>query len=128
MKFSVPLEVQVSKAKKFILNLNVYRNAHHMTLSKSKSLYSEIVKGILGETDSKFTKVKIIYTLYPKDRRRKDLSNVCSIVDKYVCDALVEKGILPDDDYTVVTNVEFKFGAVDKENPRVDIEILQIEE
>lgn len=64
--------------------------------------------------------VKISYVLYPPTHRELDISNVLCIVDKYLCDALVEAGLLEDDNFNHLPQVEFRFGAVDKENPRAE--------
>lgn len=129
LTFNLPLEVQVSAKKKFILNLNNYRNTHFHVLNKSKVVYTEQVKSILASISTlKYDKIALSYTLYPKDRRRKDVSNICSIVDKYFSDALVEMGVIPDDDYEHVIGVQYLFGSIDKDNPRVEVEIIPIEE
>jgi len=52
-----------------------------------------------------------------------DISNVLSIHDKFFCDALVELGKLPDDNYKYIPEVKYVFREVDKLNPRVDIYI-----
>jgi len=41
MQIKLPLDVYYSKKKKFILNLNNYRNAHYRVLSTAKKIYSE---------------------------------------------------------------------------------------
>lgn len=71
-------------------------------------------------------KVQITYTLYPKTKRLTDVSNVCSVVDKFFCDALVKMGKLEDDNYLFLPKVIYQFGEVDKDNPRVDIEIQEL--
>ena len=38
---TLPLEVYYSEKKKFILNLNNYRNAHYRVLSIAKKVYTE---------------------------------------------------------------------------------------
>lgn len=56
-----------------------------------------------------------------------DVSNVCSVVDKFFCDALVEEGRIPDDNYDHIPEIKYIFGEVDKTNPRVDVEIEHYE-
>ena len=41
-------------------------------------------------------------------------------------DLLVDAGVLPDDNWFVVDTALLKFGGVDKENPRVEVEIKTI--
>lgn len=133
MKFNVPLEVSFQTGKsakckwyKFILNLNNYRNAHHRTLAPAKTAYKDLIWNNIPDVVM-LRPVEVIYTLYAKTRRRTDISNPCSIIDKFVCDALVEKGVIPDDDYNVVKKVTYLWGGVDKDNPRCEIELKEIE-
>ena len=126
MQISVPLEVPVSN-KKFILNLNNYRNTHYQVLNKAKQNYSLVIKSILREVKAeKFTRVKITYTLHPKTRRLTDLDNVISIVQKFFQDALVKEGFLEDDNYKYIAENIQRIGSIDKENPRVDINIEEV--
>ena len=71
-------------------------------------------------------KIKITYTLFPGSHRKLDLSNVCSIVDKFFCDALTEAKRLPDDNYNFIPEVVYKFGEIDVNNSRVEINIEEI--
>ena len=68
-----------------------------------------------------FNKVSIIYTVFFGSLRKTDISNVCCVIDKYFCDALVELGKLPDDSYIYIKEVIYRYGGVDKDNPRVEI-------
>lgn len=117
-----PLSVQFSKKKKFILNLNNYRNLHHMASNKAKIQYKKDMDYQLSQLFH-FKKIKLVFTLFPGTKRKTDISNVLSIHDKFLCDAMVERGIITDDDYTVISEVVYRFGCVDKKNPRVEIEI-----
>tara|TARA_R100001443_G_scaffold30249_5_gene43844 strand:- start:9256 stop:9633 length:378 start_codon:yes stop_codon:yes gene_type:complete len=121
MKIILPLEVYYSKNKKFILNLNNYRNAHYRILSNSKKIYTDNLIPELKEL-SKFNEpVTLTYTYYAKTKRRIDISNPCSIIDKFTCDALVKAGVLKDDSFEQVNKVVYKFGGFDKENPRCEL-------
>jgi Holliday junction resolvase RusA-like endonuclease len=121
MKIVLPLEVYYSKNKKFILNLNNYRNAHYRILSNSKKIYTDNLIPELKEL-SRFTEpVTLTYTYYAKTKRRIDISNPCSIIDKFTCDALVKAGVLKDDSFEQVNKVVYKFGGFDKENPRCEL-------
>ena len=126
MVINSPLFVHVSKNKKFILNLNNYRNAHYQVLNKAKVNYKAIIAEQLSVLEP-LKKVKIHYKLFPKTRRRTDIGNVISIHKKFFEDALSESGLIPDDDYEhFVANSE-DFGGVDKINPRVEIYITDLD-
>jgi len=101
--FTVNDHVYVS-GKKYALNLNVYRNCHYHILNQMKVNFKHnIIAEHIDILTYKFDKVKITYTIIPNDKRLFDTKNVESIVDKFFCDALVECGIIPDDNYTVVS-------------------------
>ena len=123
MKIDLPLEVYYSKKKKFILNLNNYRNAHYRVLSISKRLYSENLVPRLKGFDRFTEPVSLTYTYYARSKRRLDISNPCSIIDKFTCDALVKAEILEDDSFKQIKEVVYKFGGVEKDNPRCELVI-----
>lgn len=120
-----PLSVPISSRKRWILNINNYRNAHHQTLSKAKRMYaamlSDQIRGLPW-----FKRAEVFFTLYPSGKRKTDLSNVCSIHDKFAMDAIVTGGKLDDDDMTIVVGSHYRPGAIDKNNPRVELEIVEV--
>ena len=118
-----PLSVALSGKKKFILNLNNYRNLHYMASNKAKIQYKKDIDSQLAQLYT-FGKISLVYILFPVTKRKTDISNVLSIHDKFFCDALVERKIIKDDDYNIISEVTYKFGCVDKNNPRVEIEII----
>lgn len=123
--FKSPLSIPVSKNKRFTLNLNVYRNAHFQTLNKAKKLYEAyMVPQIQEVIKSPVSSCKLIYILYPRTKRKCDISNICSIVDKFFCDSLVRSGMIEDDDYSFISTVEYRFGGIDKSEPRVEVHLI----
>ena len=125
MKIVAPLRVPQSKKKFFSLNLNIYRNAHHFTLNKAKVEYKAYLQKQLA-TLPIMERIELIFTLFPKTKRLCDISNVLSIHDKFFCDALVEAGKIPDDNYLHLRKVTYSMGEIDKENPRVEINVEEI--
>jgi len=117
-----PLRVPVTKTKYFALNLNGYRNEFYHSLNKAKVEYKKTISNQLLALP-KLSVIEISYTYYPKTKRRCDLDNVCSVTAKFFQDALVETGLLEDDDYLHIPKTTFLFGSVDKLNPRIDIRI-----
>ena len=107
--------------KKFILNLNNYRNAYFRILSIAKKNYTEELLPELQDLPEFTEPVTLTYTYYAKTKRRIDISNPCSIIDKFACDALVKAGVLKDDSFEQVNQVIYKFGGFDKENPRCEL-------
>lgn len=125
-KLIAPLRVHKSKNKLFSLNLNTYRNENRFALDTAKVNFKKIMEEQIRELP-KFTKVQITYVFYPGTKHLSDVGNTCSIVDKFFADALVELGKLPDDNYLYIPELVFRMGSIDRENPRVEIFIKEIE-
>ena len=118
MTITLPLEVYYSEKKKFILNLNNYRNAHYRILSIAKKVYTENLVERIKDFAKFNDPVSLEYIYYAKSNRRLDVSNPCSIIDKFTCDALVKAEIIEDDSFKQIKKVVYKFGGVEKDNPR----------
>lgn len=67
--------------------------------------------------------VEIELTFYNSDNRRHDLDNMTSSV----LDLLVDAGFIDDDCCKVVNKVTVIFGGVDRQAPRVKVEINSVE-
>ena len=122
MRLDLPLTVPIGK-KSFSLNFNIYRNTHYAVLAKAKSNYKLLIK---TPKNISFNRVRLEYTLFTKTKRRLDISNVCCVVDKFICDILVERGILKDDSYDIVIEVVYRYGGVDKDRPRCELLIVEV--
>lgn len=119
MKIDLPISVKVGK-QNCSLNLNYYRNAHFQILNKMKIAFADQIKDQLSNLPV-YKTINLQYILYPKTKRLCDVANICSIVDKFFCDALVSAKKLEDDNYTYLSKVSYEFGEVDKDNPRVTV-------
>lgn len=72
----------------------------------------------------KFEKpVTLVYTFYERDRRR-DKDNVASYARKVIQDALARSGVINGDGWKGVAGTVERF-EVDKNNPRIEIEITE---
>lgn len=123
---SLPLAVAVSKSSDFILNLNRYRNAHFRVLDKAKKEF-ELVVGPLLTGVPKLSIITLEYVHYHGKGIVPDTNNVLSVEDKFFQDTLVNKGILPDDSPEYIKQTLFRYGGIDKGNPRVDVIIRSAE-
>ena len=123
MKFISPLQLMVSLRKKFILNLNQYRNTHFRVLNYAKQLYKDWMKPQIIKSKKK-DKIIIVYKVYANSNRHYDVGNVCCVHEKFFEDAFVELGKLPDDNKDYIPLVIYMRGGVDKDNPRVEIEVI----
>lgn len=127
MKFISPLYVRTAKSekgKKYYLNLNQYRNWHYQTNNAIKTEYCKQMKSQMEGVKLK-TPVKLNFTLWRKDRRVGDRANVLSVIEKFFCDALVEYGCLEDDNDGYISEQSYRTGGIDKDFPRVEIEIIE---
>lgn len=70
--------------------------------------------------------VFMVYHWYEKDRRR-DKDNICAFGRKVIQDALVKARFLRNDGWKNIAGFEDRF-YVDKDKPRVVVEILEVEE
>lgn len=135
MKITLPLSVTIPRKTKedkvFSLNLNVYRNANFHILNDAKVAYKNIVVAAVIDSTGKINQMIgnppyiFIYTIYPPNNRKFDIGNVLPICQKFTDDALIELGIIPDDSYKFIKANLHKFGYVDKEDPRIELEIFE---
>ncbi len=113
------------KTKNIWLNLNNYRNwKFHLSNSLKIQFKEELdishLKPFIG-------KVRVTYTFYYPDSRLRDIDNSMAVISKFTLDSIVEGGILEDDNYKYVVEVRGRLGGVDKENPRCEVEIKEID-
>lgn len=71
-------------------------------------------------------KVKLHFVIHYENKRLFDIDNILSIVAKFSCDALVELGRLPDDNYKHIVQVTGTVGALDREHPHIELRIKEI--
>lgn len=128
--FSVPirLEVGVNKKKTHYLNLNGYRNWQFQLNNQLKKLFKITVANDIRALQPVNGVVRVTYTIYYPTKRAFDIDNIGSVITKFTHDALVEFGIFEDDNYHFVREIVFKYGGVDKEDPRCDVVIEEIED
>ena len=129
MIINLPLAVYLPRktkpAKKIYINLNEYRNWHYQVSNQAKDIYKKDLESQLKglKFDGKIT---LIFTLFRGDKRRVDRSNILSIHEKFFCDALTFYGCIKDDNDNFIEETRYRSGQVDRENPRVEVEILKI--
>ena len=146
LPFSVTIPRKTKEAKVWILNLNNYRNTHFHILNQAKVEWGKIVAKAVddiqivspwmerardkygyGYMSPPVPPYKFIYTVYPKDNRSFDLSNVLSVVEKFTNDALIDCGVIKNDNCKIIPQVDYRFGGVSKTNPRIELEVISID-
>lgn len=127
VSMSLPLFIDSgkrAKSKRRWLTLNNYRNWHYQVSNGLKIRFKREIKDKL---DFKIEgKVRIHYKYFAPDKRKRDLMNVISVIDKFFQDALVERGCIEADDLSIVVEVNSNYIGIDKENPRLDVTIMKI--
>ena len=126
--FSVPIsiEVGVRTIKRYYLNLNGYRNWHHHLSNQLKKAFKIAVADDIRQLTPLTKPCSITYVIYYRDRRGVDIDNIGSVISKFTNDALVELGVLEDDNCNFVKEIHYVFGGVDKDNPRCEVRIEEL--
>jgi hypothetical protein len=73
----------------------------------------------------RYDKAIFVYKVFEGSKRRYDLGNVCSVHQKFFEDAFVELNKIEDDNSTFIPIVLYLKGHIDKENPRVEIDVFE---
>lgn len=119
------LEAGIRKKKNYFLNLNSYNRWHFQEKNQLKKLFKiKIIKYIRELTPVE--SCEITFKIYYPTKRLFDLDNVGSVISKFTHDVLTETGIIPDDNYQVVNKLTFEFGGIDKDNPRAEVIIKEL--
>jgi hypothetical protein len=113
----------------WILNLNSYRNTHFQILNQAKIAWKSVVDNALRSVGYKCIydpPYRFTYTVFPATMRKFDVGNVCSIIDKFTADALQGCGFIADDNYKNIPEVVYRFGGIEKLNPRCELTIERL--
>lgn len=113
IKAPIYVELGVKKKKKYYLNLNLLRNQVGHLNNNIKREYKKVIEALIPQ-DVFFEKFELEYELFLPNKLKRDISNVCSIVDKNFCDAFIELGYGVDDNYEFVQKVTYKYGGYDE--------------
>ena len=116
MKLTLPLPPSLNAAYRSV----TIRGHGRVLLSKDGRAYKEDVKKLLMGLES-FGSARLVvaYTYYFKDKRKNDLANR----EKLLSDAL--EGMLFDND-NQIDRMTLIRGGIDKANPRVEIEVIEL--
>ena len=99
--------------------------SHYAKYSTEKKEYTEEVAWLAKQARlPKFEKVYLVITWFEPDRRR-DPDNIMA-GQKFILDGMVAAGTIPNDSQKHIKGIVHRF-RVDKRNPRVEVEIVDIE-
>lgn len=102
--------------RQFIVPSNDFAAWHAQQMYKLKEMKRKIYA---AGVSLPITRATMAINFFFKDRRRKDLTNGADSI----MDLLVDAGILKDDCWTLISDIELH-GALDKEKPRSEIIIV----
>jgi Holliday junction resolvase RusA-like endonuclease len=127
---SMPLAVYLPRKtkadKKYMINLNGYRNWSFIESNQVKKAYAQIAKPKIEGLQFGLP-IKLTFTLWKRDKRLIDRANPLCIHEKFWCDALTQFGAITDDNDKYIHSTRYYTGGIDRENPRVDIMMQEIE-
>lgn len=111
-------------------NLNDYISAERTNRFKAAKMKHDAEEGvgwfIRSQSLPRFDKPCFIeYRWFEKNKRR-DLDNISSFGRKVIQDALVRNGVLANDGWANIVGFSDSF-AVDKERPRIEVTIMEVE-
>lgn len=130
INFIIPTRIILNKKKKrsFPINNNSFANQHHRVKHNAKMVFYDYIAslGLKDDPTKEFplqSRVQPHYTYYAERGGLFDESNIGAALDKFTCDALVNIGVLHDDNYKYVKHYTFEFGGVKTDQiwPRNDI-------
>lgn len=119
LKFELPCYIKSGK-KNISLSLNWYRNAHYMQSNNMKKKFKSIIAPQFSNINPVNGQISIKFIYYAARNNSPDLDNFTSVVKKFFQDALVELGIIPEDNVNYIISTSEFYGGIDKENPRVE--------
>ena len=104
--------------------MNSYRNWHFQDSSYIKRTFKSEISSKLNFVIK--GKLKIDYFYFAPDKRKRDLMNVISVIDKFFQDALVESGCIEGDDLSIVVEVNSCYMGIDEQDPRLDVLLTKV--
>jgi hypothetical protein len=85
-----------------------------------KKKFKVIIAPQLENIDPIEGQISIKFVYYAARNNHPDLDNFTSVVKKFFQDAIVELGIIPEDNVDYIISTSEFYGGIDKENPRVE--------
>ena len=113
-------------------NLNDYIAAERVNRHKGAKMKSDSGNIVAVAIRQRMRGVRIekpVFMEYTwiEPSRRRDKDNISSFGRKVIQDALVSTGVLKDDGWKYVVGFSDRF-EVDKENPRIEVRIMEVED
>ena len=124
--FTLPVYIKSGK-KNIPINLNWYRNAHYILSNKVKAKFKDVIAPQFTGLPVIQSKIHIKFVYYAARDNSPDLDNFTSVSKKFFQDAMVELGLIEDDNINYIVSTSEYYGGIDRKNPRVEAYITLIE-
>lgn len=129
----IPLKVpgakKTSKAKYCTVNalIRVHYRTFHSVRVRMYKLIRKLIQAnpVQSLPDNKYTAV---FVYYAPDKRRRDLSNMCAFIDKFLMDSLVHEEVIPEDDVSIIIGTHYIFGGVTPNNNTISFYLFKEED
>jgi len=115
---------KTKKDKTWLVGDNAYRNWHYFLKNKVKQHYHDLVQNQAGG-DKVTGQYTLLIDIYIKNVNS-DGSNIASRIEKFSLDALQECGVVINDNSKYHVGTTWRFKGIDKENPRAEIQIVEV--
>ena len=131
-KFSLPVyytqKFKTKKDKTFLVSMNWYRNAHYYIKNEVKIDFEKTITNMFNVffPDAKISGAYGIKGTYYYKNSGSDLGNVTFILSKFINDALQVQNVVINDNVKYCKEECYKVGELDKENPRLEVELYEI--
>jgi len=119
------IERKTKKNSTHLIGANWLRNVHYHVKNQVKQYLAGLIHDQITEKFYIKNKYKVTYTYYYKNKRS-DLMNVISATSKALLDSLQECECIDDDSVEYCIEEVSKVGGLDKNNPRVEIILEEI--
>lgn len=124
MKITIPVVPRSKKNSQQII-INPRTKRPMIIQSKLYANYERECGKFLKEYKSSIDyNINLKIEFYVPDKRRRDIANYIEAIQ----DILVKYEVLRDDNYNIIYSLDGTRMHIDKENPRVEIEITKLEE
>lgn len=126
-EFTLPLHVMLKrktkKDKKFSINLNEFRSAHHRIYTEAKEEYCRLMTEQLTSVDPIDCRIHCHYDYYAALDNGPDLDNFAGAAKKFFQDSMKRHEFIPDDNVHYVESGSEKYCGIDRKNPRIVVKV-----
>jgi len=124
--FTLPCYIKSGK-RNIPISLNWYRNAHYQTSNNIKRKFKNLIAPQFDGLTTIDSKIHIKFVYYAAMNNSPDLDNFTSVSKKFFQDAMIELGLLKDDNVNHIISTSEYYGGIDRKNPRVEAFVTKID-